>query len=132
MGAFLCGAGTKGKRSAMPNSRFLLQRTGLDQPIRGQAVDIALEVKNIKTWNDRMENELSKLTGQSVETIQKDLKRRFDGQMLRSKAAIKQAIERVLLMRNLRPRRRSKPFRCLTISKVGESKHINPKEVAKE
>ena len=77
MGAFLCGAGTKGKRSAMPNSRFLLQRTGLDQPIRGQAVDIALEVKNIKTWNDRMENELSKLTGQSVETIQKDLKRDF-------------------------------------------------------
>lgn len=77
MGAFLCAAGTKGKRSAMPNSRFLLQRTGLDQPVRGQAVDIVLEVKNIKACNDRMEKELSKLTGQPVERIQNDLRRDF-------------------------------------------------------
>ena len=77
MGAFLCGAGTKGKRSAMPNSRFLLQRIGLDQPVRGQATDIVLEVKNVKTWNDRMEKELSKMTGQPLERIQKDLKRDF-------------------------------------------------------
>jgi ATP-dependent Clp protease protease subunit len=77
MGAFLCSAGTKGKRSAMPNSRFLLQRTGMDQVFRGQATDIALEVRNVKTWNDRMEVELSKMTGQSVERIQKDLKRDF-------------------------------------------------------
>jgi len=77
MGAFLCAAGTKGKRSAMPNSRFLLQRTGLDEVMRGQATDIVLEVKNIKTWNDRMESELSTLTGQPVERIQDDLKRDF-------------------------------------------------------
>lgn len=77
MGAFLCAAGTKGKRSAMPNSRFLLQRTGLDEVVRGQAVDIVLEVKNIKAWNDRTEVELSKLTGQPIERIQKDLKRDF-------------------------------------------------------
>ncbi len=55
MGAFLCGAGTKGKRNAMPNARFLLQRTGMDKVFRGQASDIGLEVKNVKTWNDRME-----------------------------------------------------------------------------
>jgi ATP-dependent Clp protease, protease subunit len=77
MGAFLCAAGTKGKRCAMPNSRFLLQRTGLDQPFRGQATDIVLEVKNIKMWNDRTEKELAKLTGQPVEKIQHDLKRDF-------------------------------------------------------
>lgn len=77
MGAFLCAAGTKGKRSAMPNSRFLLQRTGLDQPLRGQAVDIVLEVKNIKMWNDRTEKLLAKLTGQPVDKIQNDLKRDF-------------------------------------------------------
>jgi ATP-dependent Clp protease protease subunit len=77
MGAFLCAAGTKGKRSAMPNSRFLLQRAGLDQPVRGQAVDIVLEVKNIKMWNDRIEKILSTLTGQPVERIEKDLKRDF-------------------------------------------------------
>jgi len=77
MGSFLCAAGTKGKRSAMPNSRFLLQRMGLDKPVRGQAVDIVLEVKNIKMWNDRTEKMLSKLTGQPLEKIQKDLKRDF-------------------------------------------------------
>jgi ATP-dependent Clp protease protease subunit len=77
MGAFLCSAGTKGKRSAMPNSRFLLQRTGMDQVFRGQATDIALEVRNVKTWNDRMEGELATMTGQPLERIQKDLKRDF-------------------------------------------------------
>jgi ATP-dependent Clp protease protease subunit len=77
MASFLCSAGTKGKRSAMPNSRFLLQRTGMDQVFRGQATDIALEVRNVKTWNDRMEGELATMTGQPLETIQKDLKRDF-------------------------------------------------------
>lgn len=77
MGSFLCAAGTKGKRSAMPNSRFLLQRMGLDQPVRGQATDIVLEVKNIKMWNERTEKELAKLTGQPLEKIQSDLKRDF-------------------------------------------------------
>lgn len=77
MGAILCSAGTKGQRSAMPNSRFLLQRTGMDNVFQGQATDIALEVKNVKNWNDRMEVELAKLTGQNVETISQDLKRDF-------------------------------------------------------
>eukprot|EP00536_Pseudo-nitzschia_multiseries_P001405 jgi/Psemu1/234602/estExt_Genewise1.C_180148 len=77
MGSFLCAAGTKGMRRAMPNSRFLLQRMGLDKPVRGQATDIVLEVKNIKLWNDRCEEELAKLTGQSVERIRADLKRDF-------------------------------------------------------
>jgi len=77
MAAFLCAAGTKGKRSAMPNSRFLLQRTGLNEVLRGQATDIVLEVRNVKKCNDRMEHELSQLTGQPVERIQKDLARDF-------------------------------------------------------
>jgi ATP-dependent Clp protease protease subunit len=77
MGAVLCSAGTKGQRSAFPNARFLLQRTGMDQVFRGQATDIALEVKSIKSWNDRMENELAFLTGQDLERIQSDMKRDF-------------------------------------------------------
>jgi len=77
MGAMLCGAGTPGKRSAMPNARFLLSRTGMERTFRGQASDIALEVKNLKTWNDRMEVELQKMTGQPMEAVQRDLKRDF-------------------------------------------------------
>jgi ATP-dependent Clp protease protease subunit len=77
MGALLCAAGTKGKRSAMPNARFLLMRTGMDRAFRGQATDIALEVKNLKNWNDRMEAEMATLTGQTLEDIQNDWKRDF-------------------------------------------------------
>jgi ATP-dependent Clp protease protease subunit len=77
MGSMLCAAGTKGKRRAMPNSRFLLQRTGMDGVFRGQATDIGLEVRNVKLMNDRMENELSKMTGQPLDKIGQNLKRDF-------------------------------------------------------
>jgi len=77
MGALLAGAGTKGKRSAMPNSRFLLQRVGMDEPFQGQASDIGLEVSNLKKSNDKLEYELSKMTGQSVERVRDDMRRDF-------------------------------------------------------
>jgi ATP-dependent Clp protease protease subunit len=77
MGAMLCAAGTKGQRAAMPNSRFVLSRTGMDKVFRGQATDIALEVKNNKLWNNRMESELSGLTNQPLEKIQQDMKRDY-------------------------------------------------------
>jgi ATP-dependent Clp protease protease subunit len=54
MGAFLCGAGTKGMRYALPNARFLMQRTGLDDPYQGQASDIGLMVRENLRDNDRM------------------------------------------------------------------------------
>ena len=95
MGAFLCGAGTKGRRCAMPSSRFLLQRTGLDRPFQGQASDIGLEVANLKKMNDRMEYELSKMTGQTVAQVQLDLKRDF---YLTSDEAVRYGlIDKVLL-----------------------------------
>jgi len=95
MGALLCGAGTKGRRCAMPNSRFLLQRTGMDRPFQGQATDIALEVKNMKVMNDKMEEELSLMTGQSTDQIIKDMKRDF---YLSSDEAVRYGlIDKVLL-----------------------------------
>ena len=95
MGAILCSAGTKGQRSAFPNARFMLQRTGMDQVFRGQATDIALEVKNVKTWNDRMEQELSLLTGQPLDVIGEDLKRDF--YLPAEEAVLYGLIERVYL-----------------------------------
>lgn len=95
MGALLCGAGTKGKRSAMPNSRFLLHRTGMDKPFRGQATDIALEVTNVKNWNDRMEEALANMTGQPIAKVREDMKRDF---YLSSDEAVQYGlIDRVLL-----------------------------------
>lgn len=95
MGALLCGAGTKGQRCAMPNSRFLLQRIGMDQPFQGQATDIGLEVSNMKLMNDKLEKELARITGQTPEKCRQDMKRDF---YLSSEEAVQYGlIDKVLL-----------------------------------
>lgn len=45
MVSFLCATGKKGMRYALPNARFLMQRTGMEDPYRGQASDIGVEVR---------------------------------------------------------------------------------------
>ena len=77
MGAFLCGAGTKGRRYALPNARFLMQRTGLDDPYQGQASDIGLIVQENLRDNDRAERALVKMTGHSIDQIKADMRRDF-------------------------------------------------------
>jgi len=95
MGALLCGAGTKGKRCAMPNSRFLLQRVGMDSPFQGQASDIGLEVSNVKVWNDRLEGEIARMTGQPISRVRDDMRRDF---YLSSEEAVRYGlIDKVLL-----------------------------------
>lgn len=95
MGSLIAGAGTKGMRYSLPNARFLLQKTGMDQVFQGQATDIALEVRNIKNWNQLMNVEISKVTGQSLERIDNDLKRDF---YLSSEEAVRYGlIDEVLL-----------------------------------
>eukprot|EP00584_Thalassiosira_punctigera_P017439 CAMPEP_0172552200 /NCGR_PEP_ID=MMETSP1067-20121228/43682_1 /TAXON_ID=265564 ORGANISM="Thalassiosira punctigera, Strain Tpunct2005C2" /NCGR_SAMPLE_ID=MMETSP1067 /ASSEMBLY_ACC=CAM_ASM_000444 /LENGTH=316 /DNA_ID=CAMNT_0013340127 /DNA_START=63 /DNA_END=1013 /DNA_ORIENTATION=+ len=95
MGALLAGAGTKGMRYSLPNARYLLQKTGMDVVFRGQATDIALEVKNVKRWNEKINAELSKVTGQPSERIDEDMKRDF---YLSSEEAVRYGlIDEVLL-----------------------------------
>lgn len=77
IGAMLVGAGTKGCRRAMPNSRFLLQRTGIESAFQGQASDIGLEVKSVVKSNDRLDLELHKMTGQPIPKMKKDMERDF-------------------------------------------------------
>lgn len=100
--SLLCAAGTKGMRHAFPNSRFILQRIGIDKAFRGQATDIALEVKNVKAANDRMELELAALTGQEPEKIAKDMQR--DMYLVADEAVQYGLIDSVLLPS---PRKRS-------------------------
>lgn len=67
-----------------------------------KASDIGLEVANIKKANDRMEMELSKLTGQPITKICEDLKRDF---YLSSDEAVRYGlIDKVLMPA---PRKRS-------------------------
>ncbi len=73
MGAFLLGAGAKDKRFALPNSRLMIH-----QPMggfQGQASDIEIHAKEILYLRERLNQLLSKHTGQDVDTIQRDTDR---------------------------------------------------------
>ncbi|HEV2147945.1 MAG TPA: ATP-dependent Clp endopeptidase proteolytic subunit ClpP [Longimicrobiaceae bacterium] len=73
MGSFLLAAGTKGKRSALPNSRIMLhQPSGGSQ---GTAADIEIQAREILFVRERMNQIYSDNTGQPVEKIQEDLDR---------------------------------------------------------
>ena len=75
MGALLLGAGTTGKRFALPNSRIMLH-----QPMggfQGQATDIEIHAKEILRMKDALNKILSFHTGQPFEKIQTDTDRDF-------------------------------------------------------
>tara|TARA_Y100000588_G_C14145214_1_gene878051 strand:+ start:658 stop:1236 length:579 start_codon:yes stop_codon:yes gene_type:complete len=73
MAAVLLSAGTKGKRSALENSRVMIH-----QPLggfQGQASDIEIHTKEILYLKDKLNKILSNNTGQSVKAIEKDTNR---------------------------------------------------------
>jgi ATP-dependent Clp protease, protease subunit len=73
--AVLLGAGTKGKRFALPHARILLH-----QPfggVEGQASDIELQAKEILRMRDLLNGMLAHDTGQTVERVSKDTDRDF-------------------------------------------------------
>ena len=73
--AVLLGAGTKGKRFALPHARVLLH-----QPwggVGGQASDIEIQAREILRMKDMLNTMLAQDTGQSVERITKDTDRDF-------------------------------------------------------
>lgn len=73
MGAFLLAAGTKGKRSALPNSRIMIhQPSGGSQ---GTAADIEIQAKEILYARDRINHILASHTGRSVEEVADDVDR---------------------------------------------------------
>ncbi|MFA5429701.1 MAG: ATP-dependent Clp endopeptidase proteolytic subunit ClpP [Candidatus Omnitrophota bacterium] len=75
MGAILLGAGTKGKRFVLPNSRIMIH-----QPwggVQGVAEDISIHAREILKLRDKINGILSKHTGQNMERIQKDTDRDF-------------------------------------------------------
>lgn len=73
MGAFLLAAGTKGKRSALPNSRIMIhQPSGGSQ---GTASDIEIQAREILYARGRINLILAHHTGQPVEQIAQDADR---------------------------------------------------------
>jgi len=75
MGALLLSAGTKGHRFALPNSRIMIH-----QPIGGiggTSADIALQAKEIIYNKVKLEEIISKHTGQPIERIKEDSQRDY-------------------------------------------------------
>ena len=76
MGAFLLGAGTKGKRLALPHSRIMIH-----QPLGGtsqrQASDIEIEAKEILRIKDMLNHSMADMTGQPFDKVEKDTDRDY-------------------------------------------------------
>lgn len=73
MGAFLLGAGTKGKRSILPNAEVMIH-----QPLggaSGQASDIERHARHILKLKERLNKLMSEHTGQDLEVIERDTDR---------------------------------------------------------
>ena len=87
MAAVILSAGSKGKRSALENSRIMIH-----QPlggVQGQATDIEIHTKEILFLKERLNNILSQNTGKTVKTIENDTNR---DNFMSSKQAIKYGI----------------------------------------
>ncbi|MBM5806808.1 MAG: ATP-dependent Clp protease proteolytic subunit [Cyanobacteria bacterium M_surface_10_m2_179] len=76
MGAFLLGAGTKGKRLALPHSRIMIH-----QPLGGtsqrQASDIEIEAREILRLKDMLNQSMADMTGKELAKIEKDTDRDY-------------------------------------------------------
>ena len=73
MGAFLLAAGTKGKRSALPHSRILIHQPS--GGASGTAADIEIQAREILYLRTKMAQLFALHTGQTLETIEKDVDR---------------------------------------------------------
>mmetsp|Transcript_6961 Transcript_6961/g.9745 ORF Transcript_6961/g.9745 Transcript_6961/m.9745 type:complete len:242 (-) Transcript_6961:132-857(-) len=75
MGAFLLGAGAKGKRKSLPNSRIMIH-----QPLggaQGQAADIEIQAKEILYIKSLLNQYMAEYTDQPIEKIEDDTDRDF-------------------------------------------------------
>jgi ATP-dependent Clp protease protease subunit len=91
-GTVLLAAGTKGRRYALPHATIHMH-----QPLggaQGQATDIEIQAKQILLLKERLNQILSKHTGQPMETIERDTERDY---YLEAKAAVDYGlVDRVL------------------------------------
>ncbi|MBS1262036.1 MAG: ATP-dependent Clp protease proteolytic subunit [Calditrichaeota bacterium] len=73
MGALLLAAGTKSKRSALPNSKLMIHQPS--GGFRGTAADIEIHAREILKERERLNRILAAHTGQDIKKIAKDVDR---------------------------------------------------------
>jgi ATP-dependent Clp protease protease subunit len=74
MAAVLLAAGTKGKRTVLPNSRVLIHQPWLSG-LQGQQSDIEIHAKDMFIMRDRLDEILAYHTGKSKEEVHRDTER---------------------------------------------------------
>ena len=76
MAAVLLAAGTKGKRFSLPNSRIVIHQPWMSG-LAGQATDIDIHAREILRMRARLNQILSKHTGQALKRIEEDTERDY-------------------------------------------------------
>jgi len=77
MGAFLLSAGTKGKRSALPNTRILLHQPSIGGGLGGQVSDVEIHARELMRTKQKMNELLAEMTGQTAEKVESDTDRDY-------------------------------------------------------
>jgi ATP-dependent Clp protease protease subunit len=75
MGALLLAGGAQDKRMALPNSKILIHQ--VSGGFSGQATDIEIHAKEIIDVRQRLDEIISKHTGQPLEKVAKDTERDY-------------------------------------------------------
>ncbi len=88
MGAFLLAAGTKGKRSALPNTRILLHQPSIGG-LGGQVSDVEIHARELMRTKKRGNELLAEMTGQPVDKIEHDTDRDY---MLSAEQAVEYGV----------------------------------------
>ena len=75
MGAFLLAGGARGKRFAVPNARIMIHQ--LSGGFQGQGTDIEIHAREALRLKSKLNEILSRHTGQPLERIEKDTDRDY-------------------------------------------------------
>ena len=75
MGALLLAGGAEGKRFSLPNSKILIHQ--VSSGFQGQATDIEIQAREIIGTKRRLEEIISKHSGQDIEKVSHDMERDY-------------------------------------------------------
>jgi len=76
MGSHILASGAKGKRFALPNSEIMIHQPS-QMGVEGKASDIEITAKQIIKLRENLNKIFSKVTGQPLSRIEKDMDRDF-------------------------------------------------------
>jgi ATP-dependent Clp protease, protease subunit len=99
MGAVILAAGTKGKRSALPNAKILIHQVWTGQ-FGGQASDVEIRAREVIDLKKRVEAIIADHTGQPLDRVSEDMDR--DNFMTAAEAVEYGLIDEVMATRGAR------------------------------